>query len=407
MATRQGHANEIAIRMYRVGFGDCFLLTFPSSGMPSHILIDCRVHAKGDIKTIAKAVDNVGKVTNGKLAVVVATHAHQDHISGFAKCEEQFKKFDVKEVWLPWTENPKDAQAARLKRKHVALTEHLANHFAARAGSPEAMAAVMNLAGNQESLRLLKSGFGNSTVRYLEAGVELNEPASIKNLSVKVLGPPRDEKFLGRMDPPKDQRFLRLGANGKREPVNGVEPFRDKFRVDRKALAQEFPVLSTADERALGEMANDPDALAFALDQALNNTSVVTLFTYASQYLLFPGDAQYGNWDGWIGKPDADDILSRVGFYKVGHHGSYNATPKAALQKMPHGEFAAMASTQSVPWASIPLSKLMDALGHQSSNRVVRSDSIIIKDAPRGPKLSKLPPGFTQGDFWFEYRVAV
>src|SRR5258708_850831 len=39
-----GKAN-IRVRMYRIGFGDFFLLTVPGNDGPAHILIDCGVHA--------------------------------------------------------------------------------------------------------------------------------------------------------------------------------------------------------------------------------------------------------------------------------------------------------------------------------------------------------------------------
>ena len=38
-------ANVLRVRMYRVGFGDFFLLTVPTADGPQHILIDCGVHA--------------------------------------------------------------------------------------------------------------------------------------------------------------------------------------------------------------------------------------------------------------------------------------------------------------------------------------------------------------------------
>src|SRR5213076_1106827 len=107
------------------------------------------------------------------------------------------------------------------------------------------------------------------------------------------------------------------------------------------------------------------ESLAFSLDQARNNTSIVALFTYRGQHLLFTGDAQYGNWQSWLQRPDAAAILGSVSFFKVGHHGSLNATPKDALEQM-NGQFAAMVSTQSVPWPSIPLAALMTRLGERT-----------------------------------------
>jgi hypothetical protein len=395
--------------MYRIGFGDCFLVSLPAASGVEHILVDCGVHAKGDIKTMDRAVADIAKETGKSLAVVIATHAHQDHISGFARQEQIFTGFKVNEVWLPWTENPRDAQAAKLKAKRQALVALLTAHAAAAAVSPAAVAALLNVAGNDEALRLLNSGFGNTArVRYLEAGNTLDAPAGLTGLSVRILGPPRDETLLAKMDPPSDQRFLHLGANGTVQASNAILPFGKAAGRPRAVAAGQGPVLSRPEERAVAQVTETPaDDLAFTLDQALNNTSVVALLEYRGRALLFPGDAQYGNWRGWMDADDAATLLSDICFYKVAHHGSYNATPKAAIAKMPAGGFAAMASTQSVPWASIPLAKLMKALADRSKNRVVRSDSLSITGAPKGPTLSRLPRGFSRGAFWFDYTIPV
>ena len=82
--------------------------------------------------------------------------------------------------------------------------------------------------------------------------------------------------------------------------------------------------------------------------------------------------------------------------------------PTDALEKMGKGKFAAMVSTQSVPWDSIPRIPLMDRLGEMTNNRVVRSDSLALVDAPKAPKgpaLAELPKGFVQGDFWYDYLI--
>ena len=71
------------------------------------------------------------------------------------------------------------------------------------------------------------------------------------------------------------------------------------------------------------------------LDKVLNNTSVILLFEFAGRKLLFPGDAQIENWSYALeDAPDAKKtaaLLADVDVYKVGHHGSLNATPKKAL----------------------------------------------------------------------------
>jgi hypothetical protein len=47
--------------------------------------------------------------------------------------------------------------------------------------------------------------------------------------------------------------------------------------------------------------------------------------------LLFPGDAQIENWSFALGKQEVQKLLAGVDVYKVGHHGSLNATPKTSL----------------------------------------------------------------------------
>ena len=81
---------KVRVRMYRQGLGDCFLLTFNPGG---------------------------DKTTNGHLHLVVATHQHQDHLSGFPKIADQFspgKNKQIDHVWLAWTEDPNDQLAKQL-----------------------------------------------------------------------------------------------------------------------------------------------------------------------------------------------------------------------------------------------------------------------------------------------------
>lgn len=73
------------------------------------------------------------------------------------------------------------------------------------------------------------------------------------------------------------------------------------------------------------------------MDDSLNNTSVILLFEAAGIRLLFPGDAQIENWEYVLrhyedeGAGGLRDGLAAVDLYKVGHHGSRNATPKLGL----------------------------------------------------------------------------
>lgn len=411
------NANTIRVRMYRIGFGDCFLVSLPTSpGDFRHMLVDCGVHSKGNIGTLDEIVDNIAAVTNKKLAIVIATHAHQDHISGFDP--DKFSKFEIGEVWMPWSEDPKNSKAVKLKKKHAALAQQLADHFAAQAragiGATKARvassAAVANLVANKTSLGALHAGFNvNAQVKFFQAGDELKKIDDVPGLAVRFLGPPTDQKFLAKMDPPAGHSYLRMNGN-RVEEVNQLRPFASKWEISPKAPEMKHLRLSQAEEKRIqDDVAEDTlDGLAFALDKAINNTSLVTLFTFRGQTMLFPGDAQYGNWAAWLEQDGSAEILSSINFLKVAHHGSHNATPKDALEKMSTGKFAAMVSTQSTPWPSIPRPPLMDRLKEQTKNRVVRSDSLKLQNfpgAPKGPALSKLPKGFHKGDFWYDYLI--
>ena len=75
------------------------------------------------------------------------------------------------------------------------------------------------------------------------------------------------------------------------------------------------------------------------LDKSMNNTSVILLLEVGKKKLLFPGDAQIENWEyvlktvQTVAKEEAArqkylKLLTDVDLYKVGHHGSRNATPR-------------------------------------------------------------------------------
>ncbi len=80
----------VTVRHYCQGIGDCHLLKFTrDDGRPFYMLIDCGVHSavSGGADTIARIVDDIASVT-GTIDVVVATHEHWDHISGFFTAAE-------------------------------------------------------------------------------------------------------------------------------------------------------------------------------------------------------------------------------------------------------------------------------------------------------------------------------
>jgi hypothetical protein len=67
------------------------------------------------------------------------------------------------------------------------------------------------------------------------------------------------------------------------------------------------------------------------LDKQMNNTSLILVFEVGGSRLLFPGDAQIENWQYALANAEYRKLLADTTLYKVGHHGSRNATPKTGL----------------------------------------------------------------------------
>src|SRR5436190_22525695 len=131
---RQGEASPAAsgyrakVRMYRQGLGDCFLISLPrtnGSKRPFYVMIDCGVVlGTSDPGTImTQVMDNIVEVTGGQIDILIATHEHWDHLSGFVQAPESFKRLKVGQVWLAWTENDRDELTKKIKEeKGLALS---------------------------------------------------------------------------------------------------------------------------------------------------------------------------------------------------------------------------------------------------------------------------------------------
>jgi hypothetical protein len=404
-------SKQIRVRMYRTGFGDCFLLTFGTAAAARHVLVDFGAHMHGEIGTMDEVMDDIEATTKKKLALLVATHRHRDHISGFGQFAERFGGFEIEEVWMPWTDDPADPDAAALNEKHLALYRTLERHLAAvKATGPEAdaaRAALQNLAGNEKATTELARGFGTgATVRYLKAGKSFNKVADVAGLSAEILGPPAEKTFLSRMNPPAGQHFLTgpTDTSGAARPFPGYE-LRAADADFQGLVVLKQPVAPEDDIKALKTAAENPASrLALFLDNVRNNTSLVIVFRYKGKALLFPGDAQWGNWQSWIGTDAARQLIAEVDFLKLSHHGSENATPVDVVNALRANGLAAMVSTQVEPFPTIPRIPLLEAVQQHCIDQIlVRSDWVAVADAPKAPKaVPPLPAAFKHGDVWID-----
>ncbi|HEY1327403.1 MAG TPA: MBL fold metallo-hydrolase [Casimicrobiaceae bacterium] len=435
----------IRVRMYRVGFGDFFLLTVPAKSGPQHILIDCGVHA-GNIKSMPDCVDDLAAATGRKLALVIVTHYHADHLSGFATQSETFAKFEVGMVWITNRLDPHDTASSRFKVQLHGLATALRMQLLLRLKAGEdplarqALAKVDNAlgvglgvagSGNDKAIQVVTRGFRNKApVRYYEAGDEPELPPALEGaLTAEILGPaPKHVADRFASSDNKLAQYLAAASADGLPDTTAFAPFDGDWRASAADYGPEAfrPWNAPAEmEKALHDL--QPDSLAAAadvIDGTLNNQSLVVLFTCRRKKLLFVGDAQWGNWAYWLyGKPvkgedpgiteRATDILGSIDFYKVGHHGSTNATPIPAVGAMADS-CAAMCSTEAGCYGSVkkktevPRIALIEALEQQTGNRLVRSDWIAVDGKAAANKearsqLRKLPAHFSQGDLYIDY----
>jgi beta-lactamase superfamily II metal-dependent hydrolase len=429
-ASSNQNVKGLRVRMFRVGFGDFFLLTVPTGGGPRHILIDCGVHAK-DLGTIRDAVEQMAKDCGSKLSLVIMTHRHADHISGFGRCSDIFSQFTVDRVWMPWFEDPANKTATAFQASLTAMASRLSIGLAARVDEASrqlasmadnitgAMPAAGDMSSNQKALDVLHRGFKNTAeYHYYKAGDEPTVPKDLLDagLSAQILGPPIDPALISQMNY-RSQQYL---AESVPSADKTIRLFSDAFHADSKEYPAEAFKFYTAGQIAKLIDSSQPDVLAAqakAADNTLNNQSLVILFSFAGKTLLFAGDAQWGNWENFLyggryGTPghteiteNAKAILGKIDFYKVGHHGSTNATPKDAVAAMRLG-CVGMCSTQLHAYNEVPREPLLQALGARMNGQLARSDQVAAKGEPANDAAGPLPAKFTgpTGTLFIDYQ---
>ncbi len=489
------------VRMYCTGLGDCFLIGLPKDhGEVGYVMIDCGVWkgTPGASEWMRMIMEDIRQTVGSEgIDILVATHPHWDHLSGFGQAKEIFDEIPVKEVWLPWTEDEKDPQARRLAmQRQLAIRAALAASVKLRSVAERARATNLDAeadrtlaaardidellkfvgltppdddAARDEDAALVATGlraaapaFGGgpglselaaapgtddllgyvkarvSRPRYLRPSIKPVPSPAFPGVKIFALGPPTDPKLLGRDDPSKgpgkSEVFATLAlatlsaapaSEQAAPPAGPVETAAVDVEEQRQRRELAFPF--DPRHRIPAEQAyNDPDhgkfframygtdatdagpawrridtdwleavgGLALDLDDHINNTSLVLAFELGqgdeAPVLLFPGDAQVGNWLSWHTLDSdghfAEDLLRRTVLYKVGHHGSHNATLKAqGLSRMartdrlvamiPIDEAEAHKPKGSNPqgW-DMPYGKLLDELISRTEGRIMRAD---------------------------------
>lgn len=442
--------------MYKQGLGDCFLITFPRKPEPFHMLVDCGAlkskhygndemnAAVGDIQqTILNEAP--GRRTKKKRAcvdVVAATHEHWDHISGFHQAKAIFDDLDVKKVWVAWTEEPDNKPAQKLKKE-----------FKKKKKAVKKALALLPENGKNERLGLYRHaiselfgffgdmGFGAAEDGPKDGGTEATWDYMLKlgsneycdpkkrplkidgvdDVRVYILGPPEDpdyirkklsktetydegkhgfslfDSFMAAVDDDGDLQDIRERARPFDDERYGItsakardiEFFKERYGFD-DGDANEW-------RRIDYDWLNMAGELALHLDSYTNNTCLAFAIELGEpgegKVMLFPGDAQVGNWLSWgelnwkvknskgeFKEINAENLLSRAVLYKVGHHGSHNATlRKKGLEMMTSPELVAMIpvhrpTAKDQKW-EFPYKPLWEELKRSARGRVLLADA--------------------------------
>lgn len=328
---------------------------------------------------LLKVAKDIQEKCERKLDVVVATHRHKDHIYGFGLKEAGKIIIDCQPsvVIQPWTEDPED-------NRDLSKKKSLLNSDDFKADSVHNFAAMLHdMNAVAESIEAEAEHFGNKDnfaktideklkerIVFAANDNKIKNRAAVDNLAkmgknhyvsfgydkidwetilpgvkVHILGPPTledSEKITSATT--KSSEFWSLQAMTKN--FWGVQAATSRITKsqseDKKTLFDKDKIHDEKHRpanvrwfirRLRALRANQLLEIVKFVDDAMNNTSVIMLFEAGDEKLLFPGDAQIENWqfalDAAKKDPQIRKLLNDTTVYKVGHHGSRNATPKS------------------------------------------------------------------------------
>jgi len=394
-------ADKLLVRLFDVGLGDCIYCCVPKAhknGRDFHILIDCGTLSSTDL--LKNAIDKLKStlpVIKGKRHVdlLVVTHEHKDHMAGFGL--KIWDDFSFGAIWMNAAMDPNHPEAKNAKKLHTfaanAMAEAVRLNLALGPHLSELASAV---ALNQDAMKALRETLPNASQikpTYVHADSKKQDLAlPLTGATINVLGPERDIDYYYLGDPgdPSLRSSLRSALGFIETGLPSVEaavPDPSKLVTPTNIDPGDFRTLRS---RMLST------ALAFAdLDgKVCNNTSVVLLIEWKGKRLLFVGDAE---WDGGFKKGSKGNCAWNVmwnmrkkhlngplAFYKIGHHGSTNATPwgqtdaasqgepmailNAILPEASKNNANAVVSTRRGNYETIPRSDLLAEIGKRVSN---------------------------------------
>lgn len=450
--------DSITVRMYNTGsVGDCILLLFKKGTQVTFsVLIDCGGYMT-KASLIQQCVKDIRKnIVDDTLDLVIVTHEHLDHVSGFNQARSIFDEITFRQVWMSWAEDSTDPVAKKLKKekgKKIAALKNLVAKNLKKLKSRSANQSYERLArslkkrtqirgvtlgalgfesgeipkgvgmmplnnGQAMSYVLSKSQVKAKGKIYKNPGDVIEELPGAEGIRFHILGPPKESSLAGIKVLTKKDEMYSLKSNmnllgsafltnvDQKNNLQLKSPFHPKFEMTKRKHRKEtqaFEKFYNANEwRQIEEDWLDvTEQLAIAVNSYTNNTSLALAIEMvgSEQVLLFPADAQSGNWMSWHseevsklllknGGKTAEKLLNDTVFYKVGHHGSHNGTAsKSGLEKMKSKKLVAFMPLvqDKIPsqWGgakNFPAKALYKKLIELTNGAVIRTDEGLITD---------------------------
>ena len=359
--------DAIKFRMYNTGsVGDCHLLLFEKAGQVTFkMMIDCGGWSTNS-ELISPVVEDIKTTCGGVIDLLIVTHQHLDHVSGFNQAKPVFDQITVKNVWMSWIENQADDIAKILKTKYGKTLAHIKENAdravkeldidsktlpSIRGLGARMNAKRMKMQDTQKLIRFEMGFEAGKTIRkgarptndmameYVRAKgeIEYRTPGEVikgipgtEGIKFFILGPPRDEDMKYFKIPTDDEEMYKNAMKAaadksarkkKKESIldtgvqleENVSPFTSQYYVS-DGEKRKFNQRYNSEEYVWRQIETDwletAASIAMRATRLTNNTSLAMALEFedSGRVVLLPGDAQSGNWMGWH-KTDVSESL--------------------------------------------------------------------------------------------------
>ena len=405
MSSQNIKVSHTEIRMFRLGTGDCFVIKFLTGKTTLFKLMIDGGCWNGNSRKISPFIKELKKYVNNKIDLLIITHEHKDHVHAFDVCEDLFtNNFEVKEIWMGWSENDNDPKVKEWKEKFgekkkalfeatkklklinekpetkesLSFEKNGEDLFSIKQNFLASLSEFSDLhfdtnsptyKGLLRGMDVVKNKIAKNNIQYKSPGEIIEKKAVLPGVKFYILGPPlaweevkkekgkKGEGYDHNKNLPINEGFsaaaLALNSTNKDELI----PFDSKF-ISKKGSSSYSESINSW-RNIDNDWLNSAGMLALRISSRTNNLSLAIAieFVESGKVLLFPGDAEFGSWESWHNidwKTESSfshkqlttkELLNRTVFYKIAHHLSHNGTAKKlGLEMMTNKDLVAMAT---------------------------------------------------------------